>query len=41
MVIGARGEASSDLHALVEKVCTKRAEELVQETGYTLQAAKA
>ena len=41
LVIGARGEASSDLHALVEKVCMKKAEELVQETGYTLQAAKA
>ena len=41
LVIGTRGEASSDLHALVEKVCMKKAEELVQETGYTLQAAKA
>ena len=29
LVIGARGEASSDLHALVEKVCMKKAEEHV------------
>ena len=41
LVIGPRGEASSDLHALVERVCTVRAEKLVQESSYSLQAAKA
>ena len=41
LVIGPRGEASSDLHALVERVCKVRAEKLVQESSYTLQEAKA
>ena len=41
LVIGPRGEASSDLHALVERVCTVRAEKLVQESSYSLQEAKA
>ena len=41
LVIGPRGEASSDLHALVERVCTVRAEKLVRESSYSLQAAKA
>jgi hypothetical protein len=41
LVIGPRGEASSNLHALVERVCKVRAEKLVQESSYTLQEAKA
>jgi hypothetical protein len=41
LVIGPLGEASSDLHALVERLCTVRAEKLVQESSYSLQAAKA
>ena len=41
LVIGQRGEACSDRHALVERVCKVRAEKLVKESSYTLQEAKA